>query len=82
MKNGIAIRENEFAPANNLCAEVANEMSAGSMHSMATAEASPTETLMDTPIASITTNSTTITIAVLTASDIIRRPPFRIYIHP
>ena len=64
IKNGIAISENELAPANNLCADVANEIFASSIHNIASADDNPTATLIDTPIASIITKSTTITIAV------------------
>lgn len=64
MKKGMAIREKELAPANNRWALVTKETCAGSMQSMATALDRPTEMLMETPMASMMTSSTTITMAV------------------
>ena len=64
MKKGMAMREKELAPANSRWALVAKDTPAGSMHSMATALDRPTDTLMDAPMASIKTSSTTIMRAV------------------
>lgn len=64
MKKGMAISEKELAPAKSRWALVAKETSAGSIHSVATALDRPTETLMETPMASMMTRSTTMTRAV------------------
>jgi seryl-tRNA synthetase len=59
-----ALRAEKNKTSNNLCADVANEIFASSIHNIASADDNPTATLIDTPIASIITKSTTITIAV------------------
>jgi hypothetical protein len=61
MKNGMAINEKEFEPANILCADVEKEMPAGIIHIIDTADERPIATPIGAPIISNITNIVTIT---------------------
>ena len=67
IKNGMAISENEFEPANILCAEVAKETFARIMHIIETADERPIATPIGAPIISNITNIVTITKATCNA---------------
>lgn len=67
MKNGMAISENELEPANILCADVANDTSAGIIQIIETADESPIATPIGAPIISSTTRIVTITRATCNA---------------